>query len=297
MYRPGVTDENSSSASAPPPDPTAPPIPTAPEIPTVPPDPVPPAYQPPPGYPAPGYPAGYQAAGYQPPPGYHPGPGSPPPYGYPGYPPPYGYPGYPPPPPADPGTNGFAIAALVTSFLGGSLLSVAFGIVALVQIRKSRQRGRGLAIAGLAIAACWVLLICGALGYVFVQGVRESPNEDNVSVGGGPVPTVTVTADYQLGECLNDLYGPTPKPVSCTTAHPGEIYAIVNLPYGPWPGEESVKKQAELACKPPLDRYLTDHPNLDFTYMYPDESGWPDDRRIICIARDPEGDLRQPLVK
>jgi hypothetical protein len=286
MYRPGVTDENSSSGSAPPPDPTAPPIPTAPKIPTVPLAPVPPAYQPPPGYPAPDYPAGYQAAGYQPPPGYYPGPG---------YPPPYGYFGSPPPPPDDPGTNGFAIAALVTSLLGGSLLSVAFGIVALVEIRKSRQRGRGLAIAGLAISACWVLLICGVLGYGFVQGVRESANEDSDSVGGSPAPTVTT--DYQVGECLNNLYGPTPKPVSCTTAHLGEIYAIVNLPYGPWPGEESVKEQAELACEPLLARYLTDHPNLDFTYMYPGESGWPDDRRVICIARDPEGDLRQPLVK
>ncbi|MCU7723955.1 DUF4190 domain-containing protein [Actinoplanes sp. KI2] len=281
-----MSDENSSSASAPPPDPTAPPVPTAPAIPAVPPDPVPPAYQPPSGYPAPDYPAGYQAAGYQPPPGYYPGPG---------YPPPYGYPGFPPPPPADPGTNGFAIAALVTSFLGGSLLSVAFGIVALVQIRTSRQRGRGLAIAGLAVSACWVLLVCGLLGYGFVQGARESANDNSSSVGGGPA--ATVTTDYKVGECLTDLYGPTPKPVSCTTAHPGEIYAVVNLPDGPWPGVESVKKQAEQECEPLLGRYLTDHPNLDFTYLYPGLSGWPADRRVICIALDPEGDLRAPLVK
>jgi hypothetical protein len=173
--------------------------------------------------------------------------------------------------------------------------NVAFGIAALVQIRNSRQRGRGLAIAGLAISACWVLLICGVLGYGFVQGVRESANENSGSVGSAPVPMVTT--DYQLGECLNNLYAPTPIPVSCTTAHQGEIYAIVNLPYGPWPGEESVKEQAGSACEPLLDRYLTDHPNLDFTYMYPGESGWPDDRRAICIALDPEGDLRAPLVK
>ncbi len=49
------------------------------------------------------------------------------------------------------GTNGWAIAAFVLGILGGTILSVIFAIVALFQTIDRRQRGRGLAIAALAI--------------------------------------------------------------------------------------------------------------------------------------------------
>ena len=111
----------------------------------------------PPNYPPPPPGGGY---GYSPPPdGY----GSPPPGGY-GYPPPGGY-GYPPPPagygygyPAQQsfGTNGMAIASLVSALAGllcmiGSVLGVIFGIIALNQIKSTGQPGRGMALAGLII--------------------------------------------------------------------------------------------------------------------------------------------------
>src|SRR5262245_48025814 len=98
------------------------------------------------------------------PPGYPP----PPPGGY-GYPPPqaggYRYPpqyGYPPP---APGTNAMAVASLVCSLFGwvclfiGAFLGVIFGFIALSQIKRSGQRGRGLAIAGIVIGS--VLLVLG----------------------------------------------------------------------------------------------------------------------------------------
>jgi hypothetical protein len=89
------------------------------------------------------------------------------PGGYPAYPPaqqPYpsqypqqpmaGYPpAYPAAPMAAPSTNGFAIASLVCSIIGISLLGVIFGHVALSQINRSggMSQGKGLAIAGLII--------------------------------------------------------------------------------------------------------------------------------------------------
>lgn len=48
------------------------------------------------------------------------------------------------------GTNGFAVASFVCAFLC-SILGVVFGHVALSQINTSGEKGRGLAIAGLAI--------------------------------------------------------------------------------------------------------------------------------------------------
>jgi hypothetical protein len=108
-----------------------------------------------------------------------PGPG----YGYPPPPPggPIGYGGPPPyPGPYDPyqayqagsyGTNGLATASLITAIAGiplsllcylGLPLAVAgivLGIVALSQINRTHQQGRGLAIAGIAIGSVTVMLL------------------------------------------------------------------------------------------------------------------------------------------
>ncbi|QNI08126.1 DUF4190 domain-containing protein [Mycobacterium kubicae] len=145
----------------------------------------------PPGY-SPDYGAGYQppspGVGYPPPgpqptPGYQPYPPMPPPYGSspggygaPSYPSGYpgGYPGagYPRPPDystpygaAQPGTNNLAIASLVTSFAGffcciiGSIAAIVLGVMALNQIKQTRESGYGMAVAGIAIGAAGLLLI------------------------------------------------------------------------------------------------------------------------------------------
>ncbi|BBX09346.1 hypothetical protein MAIC_41490 [Mycolicibacterium aichiense] len=139
------------------------------------------AYPPPPGYSAPGYPP--------PPPGYGPQPGYPPPspgaYGAPGYaeqpsayPPPQ--PGaYPPPPPPqygaapypggygypapEQGTNTLAISSLVASVIGllcgiGSIVGIVCGIIALNQIKRTRQGGYGLAIAGIVVGVATLII-------------------------------------------------------------------------------------------------------------------------------------------
>jgi len=127
--------------------------------------PPPPDYTPPPSYPPPG---GGQT-GYAPPP--YPDPSS---YSTPSYPPPqYGAPppGYGPPPTGYPApgypdaygqpaqkTNTMAIASLVASLIGficwlGSIAGIVLGIVALNQIKQTREEGHGLAIAGIAIGA------------------------------------------------------------------------------------------------------------------------------------------------
>lgn len=46
-------------------------------------------------------------------------------------------------------TNGFAVTALILGLIGGTVLPIVFGHVALTQIGRSGERGRGMAIAGL----------------------------------------------------------------------------------------------------------------------------------------------------
>ncbi|MFP5218210.1 MAG: DUF4190 domain-containing protein [Actinomycetes bacterium] len=102
----------------------------------------PPGWGQPPGQQPPQQPYG---AGDQPAPGY----GTPPP----------GY-GTPPPgwgQPQKQGTNGLAIASLVTAFLC-SPVGIVLGFVAKSQIKKTGQSGDGLATAGIAISIAFIVL-------------------------------------------------------------------------------------------------------------------------------------------
>jgi hypothetical protein len=100
------------------------------------------------------YPPQYQGGYTPPPPGYTPAPGyeQPPAQPY-GYAPPSGYPQqYAAPMPT--GTNGLAIASLILAFVFAPA-AIILGHMALNQISKTGQEGRGLALAGT------------ILGYVF----------------------------------------------------------------------------------------------------------------------------------
>ena len=123
----------------------------------------PPGYPPPPHYPA----------GYPPPPGY-------PPPGYPqGYPPAPGYQSYDPYSMGKPpGTNGKAIAALVTAVAGvvlcglPSIAGIILGIIAMRETKRTGQDGYGLALAGLIVGSVAVALV--VLYIVFMVVIMAS---------------------------------------------------------------------------------------------------------------------------
>ena len=104
-------------------------------------------------------------------------PWEPPPADYPpDYPPLYpSYPSYPPPqfgppppagayyPPPRPGTNGLAIASLITAFTGflcciGSIVAIVLGTIALDQIKRTREDGFGLAVAGIVLGVAGLVV-------------------------------------------------------------------------------------------------------------------------------------------
>jgi Domain of unknown function (DUF4190)/Septum formation len=220
-----------------------------------------------PGAPPP-YPGGY------PPP--HPGPypGGPYPAPYPpsGYPQPY--PPYPYPPPFRPTTSGFAIASLVCGIVGGILLSVIFGIVALGKTKPGGQRGRGMAIGGLVLSAVWAMVIAVAIAFVALS------------------PTRMVSAqDIKVGDCFADL--PTGNriasvnTVSCDRPHVAEVAGVVTIPDGPFPGDSGFSAYGK-QCKESLAAYsataLLD-PDIDLAVMKPTQDSWQHgDRAMVCVA-------------
>jgi len=220
-----------------------------------------------------------------------------------GYPPPSAYPqgaGYPPGPefprPAAASTNGFAVAALVFGILGG-LLGIVFGIIALVQIRRTGQKGTGLAIAGLVLSAVWLLIIVLALGVLLARSA-DRDTEGEITEGG------SVSAlSLQVGDCLNGLEEGADvqnlPAVPCTQPHEGEVYAVFDLPEGDYPGEAAIFDQAEAGCGERLSSVAPeayDDPSVGLFYLYPVELSWPDDREIVCIAISTSGPTRGSII-
>lgn len=250
----------------------------------------PPASPPPSGHDTPGYTPGYgvpssgsgaSSGGYGAPAG--------------GYSTPYGptTPSYGTPPPANSGegTNGFAIASLICGILApcAGLLSVIFGIVALVQLRRRPQKGKGMAIAGLVLTALWTV---ATAVFVFVAVDRNTADRDpdtGTITSGGEVSVLSL----EPGDCVNGLedgsLSLTLPAVPCDEPHEAEVYSVFDVTLdGEWPGEDPILDEAESRCLEYMERdfpetYADDQ--VDIFYLYPSEDTWrTGDREVVCFA-------------
>ena len=163
-------------------------------------------------------------------------------------------------PPPDPdragGTNGWAIAAFVVGILGGTILSVIFAIIALVQLRGRHQRGRGLAIAALVISVAWIAVITTVIAY-------------GISTLGKSVQASALTP----GDCVKDSHDdelPTwVKRVRCDRPHYGEVFAVLT----------QTGATAE-DCGPEFFNYAPNSPEGPVFRV-----AWANgDRSIVCVA-------------
>lgn len=178
--------------------------------------------------------------------------------------------------PQNPKTSGFAIAALVLGILGVVLLSVIFGIVGLVQTKGGKRKGRGIAIAGLAISLVWIVAAVAVVAVVI--------HKDRGTVS---------TQDLAVGNCIKEFPSADTTTLARTTVipceqpHIGEVFAVVNLPdSSTYPGTDEMKKHND-DCDPKLEPYapnLPDGLNYDLYFLYPSAETWrTGDRSLVCI--------------
>lgn len=213
------------------------------------------------------------------------------------------------------GTNGFAIASFVLGIAGflavTALLSVVFGIIALLRIRDAPQRGKGLAIAGLILSSLWIVL--GILGII---GAAIGP-QPRVAGSASPVPRPTPTNQsthstqgrtedvflLRPGDCFlnpNTALGVDfVTVIPCTQPHDAQVFALFKATGTSYPGAPALKRQADPGCHARIagnldSSKLTDTMNLNF--LFPQAQAWLDGHRLItCIIVDSTRDLTSSL--
>ncbi|MER5727909.1 DUF4190 domain-containing protein [Streptomyces sp. NPDC002138] len=227
---------------------------------------------------------------------------------------PYGY-GHPVAPvPGEAALNGFALASLLVGLLCFPPLGVVFAIVALVQIATRGERGKALAIAGLAVS----VLMSGVLALAAVElvgpvGERLARGADRGTAGTGGASREVEgdpadLEEVRAGDCFNvpgaDLLAETPLvfKVACTRPHHGEITASYLADPGGFPGDEALAARAEERCWQAQDTYAMDTWALpEFAEMYffaPTEEQWGDGRRsVLCVLGTTEGEQRGSLKR
>ena len=204
------------------------------------------------------------------------GPYQPDPQQYPQqYPAPPPYPGY-QPYPVKPPMSAWAVVSLVFGLLGGVLVSVVCGIVALTKTKNNQQSGRGLAIAGLVLSALWTV------GIVAVVALVAFADKDGSSVR----PT-----SLAVGDCLTEIPDSYRvlriDTVDCAQPHLGEVYANIDIPGDDFPNSTRLEAYQD-ECSPALEEFSPEamiDESIGLFVLYPTEDTWKaGDRTVTCIA-------------
>ncbi|GJF31287.1 hypothetical protein KNE206_39870 [Kitasatospora sp. NE20-6] len=211
------------------------------------PQPAPPAPAPVTDVPAPPAPAAVVRTLHAPPAGV-PRPGTPP-YGQGGGPAqPYGGPwrqtAAPPPQQQKQQMSGQAVASFALGMFGFAVVTwaagLALGIVALLRLRgRPEVRGRGLAVTGIVLSCGWAVVLALTV-----------PSLIGRAADAGTVPVVEVGP----GGCFEegpDSGGRLPRrvtPAPCDGPHRGELFAVVPLAGGPYPGADAAGRATATGC-------------------------------------------------
>jgi hypothetical protein len=111
--------------------------------------------------------------------------------------------------------------------------------------------------------------------------------------------------DLEIGDCFDvaddaDVIG-TVIIRPCGRPHAYEMFHIVSLPAGQYPGPDTIEVSARALCGPVFERYVGtawEDSDLDYSWIYPSAKAWiADDRTIQCFVQDTIGNPLTASVK
>ncbi|ORA61378.1 peptidylprolyl isomerase [Mycobacteroides franklinii] len=186
-------------------------------------------------------------------------------------------------------TNGLAITSLIFGIIPccNGIPALIFGIIGLNQTKRTGQKGRGLAIAGIVLGCIWLVVsVAVAIGLA----IKDQPKRDESG-------HLTQSGDMdvtklRVGDCIADLgeksYYTTTKAIPCAQPHKAEVYAVVPLSGSSLPSQSVLDQKGNDECGAELETYAPnafDDDAVQITYLYPTKRSWAQgDRAIACVA-------------
>lgn len=205
--------------------------------------------------------------------------------------------------PGDGKTNGFAITSLVTAILGcTAFLGLIFGFVALSQIKRNGDRGRGMAIAGIVVSCVWFV---GSVATFVLLPSAPGTSAVGATPSASAKPTHTEPHDLDVGDirpgqCFNDSTNGNGSGsqeveqltiVGCSTPHDAQALATFTFQRGPWPGDRVLSKAAAAQCHKRAGRKVARDPAarmLSMSWYLPTRQSWGltggGDRGVLCVV-------------
>ncbi|WP_323178790.1 MULTISPECIES: DUF4190 domain-containing protein [unclassified Streptomyces] len=184
--------------------------------------------------------------------------------------------------------NGLAIAALVLGILCFvPAVGLVLGIVALVQIKKRGERGKGMAVGGMVMSSIGIgllaLVVATGGARDFWDGFQGAANDSG-----------SAAFSLEVGECFDSLNGSLRglafdvDKVPCSGEHEAEVFAEFAMGDGDYPGDSVLADEADRRCYREQSGYAMDSwavpDNVDVYSFTPTSQSWRrGDREVSCL--------------
>jgi len=186
--------------------------------------------------------------------------------------------------------NGLAITSLVLGILCFlPAVGLILGVIALGQIKRRGERGKGLAVGGMVMSSIGVVVLVLALA---TGGAADfwGGFKDGARDAGGNGLTFSV----DKGECFDSQGGSLEgtaydvDKVPCSGDHQAEVFANFKLKGGSYPGDDKISKTADDRCYALQHSYAMDSwavpDDVDVYYFTPTPDSWRlGDREVTCM--------------
>src|SRR6266508_1981820 len=187
------------------------------------------------------------------------------------------------------------------------LAAIPLWIVALVQIRRTGEDGKGLAIAALVISGLQVIFGGLILLAIIAAGGDDEPDASAPQTGysqpatsapTGPTDPAEIPVSIGalgVGKCFDDTAKHDGEVLTrtCGVPHDAEVIGREDLPKRPYPGERAVSDSAQQACDAVFTSYIGISPyksRFITSFSYPGKDSWDSgDREVICVVYDSGG--------
>jgi hypothetical protein len=184
--------------------------------------------------------------------------------------------------------DAFAVASLVVAILGG-LVAIPLALVALRRVARRPLRGRGLAIAALAVSGAWVIIAAALVVLTMVLGTTTASRD---SVGAIDHRGSLGAQSLRTGDCAQlptDLTKITDvvTVLPCAQSHNAQVFSTGESTDTAYPGSAQLEQEGLAACATSLPSSAT--ASMQVVTLVPDETSWANGRRTrVCLLLDPQ---------